>query len=139
MIGLTATLSTPGLDSLIANLSGRLQLAVNDTARALQTDYEGRAPRDTGSMALSVSVQTADGQSDFSQRTALADAVNPRVVVMDLLPPPPFPGAIVQVPVEHGVFVEYGTTRMPGRPVFTRVSEAQRESFKAAVAKALEP
>lgn len=139
MLSVAATVTTPTLDKLIAELPTRLQAACTTTAHTIQAAYEAEAPRDTGSLALSVTVSTPDGQTDFGQRTALADAVNPRVRIMDLLPPPPAPGAIVQVPVQHGVFVEYGTTRMPARPVFTRVTEAARAPFAAAVAQALEP
>ncbi len=139
MIGFTATLTTAALDALIRELPARLQGACTTAAKAIQYAYENEAPRDTGSMALSATVSTSDGQTDYGSHTSLADAVNPRVRIMPLIAPPPAPGAIVQVPVEHGVFVEFGTVFMPPRPVFTRIVEDTRAPFAAAVAKALEP
>lgn len=139
MIGFTATLTTASLDALIRNLPERLQGACTTAAHAIQQAYETEAPRDTGSMAMSIAVVTADGETDAAARSALADALNPRVHILDMAPAPAAPGALVQVRAEHGEFVEYGTTQMAARPTFTRIVEDTRAPFKAAVAKALEP
>ncbi len=139
MIDITATLTTSSLDALIRELPERLQGACTTAAKAIQYAYENEAPRDTGSMATSIAVVTADGESDAGARSAAADALNPRVRIMDMEPTPPAPGALVQVRAEHGFFVEFGTVHMPPRPTFTRIVEDTRAPFAAAVAKALEP
>lgn len=139
MLSVNATGSTSELDGLISRLSGAsLQGACNDAGHAIQARYEAEAPKDTTSMSLSVYVHGADGQSDYAERTAAADSVNPKVVILPELPAPPAPGVVVGVAASHGAPNEYGfvfTTKRgkevhrAARPTFTPAVEEERERF----------
>lgn len=125
------------IPQVIAQISERTKVAVDDTARDIQQRASSVAPRDTGSLAASIYVNNGD-QSDYPQRTGDAQARNRNVVILEEIDPefviPLLAGnasysTVVGVAAGHGVFQELGTRFQPPQPFLIGSAEATSDDF----------
>lgn len=134
------SLNTAGLDSLAANLQRQLGAVVRKTAFDVQAAAQQAVPRDTGAAANSIYTVTdgADGYAAAATEAASAgaamlDQVRPGDIVSGVRGP----SAIVAVGVKYGVYLEFGTTRMPARPFLSPAVALAEEGFLAACGQAV--
>lgn len=134
----TVRLNDDPLQRLIRDMPTRTRKAVDENAVAIRDLAQATAPRDTGSLAVSLYVSNGE-DSDYGTAAAAAAARNPDAVIVPEARPefvlslfgsgsPGF-AAVVGSAVEHGLFVEYGTVHMAPRPFLTQAVEAIREQF----------
>lgn len=130
---LSITIADDHFEDVAEALVDAADEAIAEAAREVAALASKRAPRASGALAESY-YWAAGGRSDYSERASAASSANPRAVIVPQ-ETPPAGEAIVASAVEHAVHVEYGTTRMPARPVLT---EAFEEAAEAAIDRAMQ-
>lgn len=109
---------------------------VVEMATDMEQYYRENAPRDTGSLAESVYVQMKDGVYVNGKRSSLgaveskALSLNPHAEMEPSPTPTNETTAYIKPLVKHFAFVEYGTTRMPARPVMTQARAQAQQNLK---------
>lgn len=125
--------------------------AVRDNAHFMRDYAKTIAPVDTTSFRESLYVNGPNDESDYAERAAAAKNVNPRANIVpeiraanvdpqvdrirDRMGRFSLPEAIVAPAVEHGLFLEEGTTRMSPRPTLRPAALVTEQQFKADMSK----
>ncbi len=104
-----------------------LDQIVRKAAFDIEAKAKAKAPVDTGFLKSSIYVETAHG-STYGKAGGEGNG--------EMLPevePPKKYQAIVAVGASYGVFIEFGTSRMPAQPYLTPAAEEVRPEFEAAL------
>lgn len=123
-------------DTLASEILASLDQAVRDMAGELVIDIQQAAPVDTGALRESVYLVT-DKVSTYGLATGESKTAKGDV---EIHPQATLDGpheAVVAVAAGHGVFNEFGTSRMAAHPFFTPAVEAARPKFERKIAEAL--
>lgn len=135
----TITVRNDRLVALIRDLPLRNKAVVAGTSQTIRDRASQMAPRDTGSLAESLYVNTSDGDSDYSQRAGSAMARNAQAVIVQEVRPEfviSLSGstegalmAVVGAAVSHAAPNEFGTVHMGAHPFLIPSVEGTREDF----------
>lgn len=122
-------------------LADRVDAVVSKTALDIEADAKQNITDvgaiETGSMKASVYAATPLGSS-YAANTGEARGLNPDAVILSPEPHGEHE-AVVAVGVEHGIYNEMGTVRMPPRPFLGPAAEANRRPFERALREVFEP
>ena len=120
-------------------LSDKVDAVVDKTAFDIQAEAQQNITElgaiDTGSMKASAYASTPKSSS-YGAAAAEARGLNPNAVIQSEERPGEHE-AIVGIAVEHGIYNELGTVRMPPRPFLGPAFEAMRRPFRQALRKVL--
>lgn len=136
MVKITSSVNLAPLNGFIDKFRQEADIAVRKTAFKIESDAKTFTPVDTGALRASIYTVTPR-TSTYSSATASARGLNPdfRATVeiqakQELL-------AYVAVGASYGVFVEYGTRRMPARPFLTPAADMNKAFFNKEIRDAL--
>lgn len=110
---------------------------VVEMATDMETYYRDNAPRDTGSMAESTYTQLKDGvymdgkETSLSAVEGIAKGLRPEAQISPSPVPTNDTTAYVKPVVLHYIFNEYGTSRMPARPVMAQARAHAQANLKS--------
>ena len=114
-----------------ADMADKLHKAMGQVVRKTAFDAQAlaatNAPKDTGFLANSIYVVTAD-ESSYGRGGASGPEMLPEVEKPD-----DDLTAYVAVGAQYGVYVEFGTVHMPPQPYLLPAMEAVRDSFEDAM------
>ncbi len=106
-----------------------LSKVVRKVAFDIQSDAQSLAPRDTGFLANSIYVKTSKDSSYSQIEQPSKEGAS---LLQEVEAPPDDQTAYVAVGSNYGIYVEYGTVRMPAQPYLTPAVEAGQEALEAA-------
>lgn len=137
-MGITFRVNNDPLVALIRDFPKRSHRAVDESAKAIRDLASQLAPRDTGSLSVSLYVGTPDG-SDYGQASAAAQALNPEAKIIPEVRPEFVMSLesgndglyvdVVGFAVEHGLFQEFGTRYQSAQPFLFPAIENERTAF----------
>jgi len=135
---MTFRLNNDPLVALVRDFPKRSHRAVDESAKAIRDLASQLAPKDTGSLSVSLYVGTPT-ESDYGQAAAAAQALNPAAVIIPevrsefvLSLQSGNEGLYVDVvawAVEHGLYQELGTRYQAAQPFLFPAIENERVQF----------
>lgn len=104
--------------SVVVGIETNTREGVDTVAAQIQARAEATAPKDTGSLSVSI-YRTNGDQSDYTQRVTRAEALNDDVLILPEIRPEfvistsggarPTYSSLIAAAASHGIFQELGT------------------------------
>jgi len=124
------------LKNILKNLGGNTSRAIEKVAKRIKAEAQQNAAVDTSSMKLGIHIRVGHRVDEGDAARLAARNVNTDAVLVELPTPKDNNSAYIGPAVEHGLFVELGTSRQVAQPYLLpavrRIERDMAQDFRQA-------